>query len=80
MEDFVDIMERNYQESDLNDMQPDARAVYERRVAYHQMISNLLENNMIEFTEEVKKPANPEEDESAKNEGEDEKQQEEEKK
>ena len=35
---------------------------------------------MIEITDEVRKPANPEENESAKNEDEDEKQQEEEKK
>ena len=76
MEDFADIMQRNYQPSDLEDMQPDARAVYERRVEYHQMISNLLENCMIEVdTEKVKEIPNNEEDNE-----EDEKEQEEEKK
>ena len=52
MEDYVDIMERNYQPSDLKDMQPEARAIYKRRVEYHEMISNLLKNNMIEVTEQ----------------------------
>ena len=73
MEEYVDIMVQNFQPSDMKDLRPDARAVYERRVKYHQMISNLLENNMIEIiAEPVKEAPKNEEDE-------DDKQQEEEK-
>ena len=43
MEDYVDIMEHEYKQSDLREIQSDVRAVYERRVKYHKMISNLLE-------------------------------------
>ena len=76
MEDYVDIMKPNYQTNDLKDLQPAARAVFERRVKHHEMISNLLENNMIEVIEQVEEAPKNEEDK----EGEDEKQQEEEKK
>ena len=89
MEDYVDIMELNYQQSDLKDMQPEARVVYERRVEYHKMISNLLESHMIEVAEpekkaptqeEDKKEEDKEEDKKEEDKEEDEKQQEEEKK
>ena len=62
MEAYADIMQLNYQQSDLKDMQPEARAVFERRVRYHEMISNLLENNMIEVLEEDKETPIQEED------------------
>ena len=75
MEDYVDIIEPNYQQRDLKDLQPEARAVFERRVSYHHMISNLLKNDMIDVTEPVKNAPKNEEDKE-----EDEKQQEEEKK
>ena len=54
MEDYVDITTPNYQPNDLKDLQPAARAVFERRVKHHEMISNLLENNMIEVSDQVK--------------------------
>ena len=83
-------MDHKFQPHDLKILKPEVKEVYERRVAYHEMMSDLLENNMIEVTEEVKKTTNAEgenetaknedEDETAKNLGEDEKQQEEEKK
>ena len=80
MEDYVDIMEQDFQPYLVRNMTPEVREVYERRANHHKMISNLLDNNMIEVTDEVRKPFKPEEVESAKNEGEDEKQQEKEKK
>ena len=51
MEDYVDIMEPNYQPSDVEDLQPEARTVLLRRAKYHRMISYNLKNNMITVTE-----------------------------
>ena len=60
----------------MKDLQPDVLAVYKKRVAYHNEISRLLENDMIVVSPEpVKEVHNNEEDEK-----EDEKEQEEEKK
>ena len=53
-------MDHKFQPHDLKDLKPEVREVYERRVAYHDMMSDLLENNMIEVTEEVKKTSNAE--------------------
>ena len=68
MEDYVDIMDQNFQPYELKDLKPEVKEVYKRRAEYHNMISNLLMNSMIEVTDDFKKIAVPEEDESAKSE------------
>ena len=81
MEDYVDITMPNIQPEELRDLKPEAREVFERRLEYHNMISDLLENHMVEVTDEVKTTANAEEEDKAANaEDEDVEQQEEEKK
>ena len=75
IEGFVDIiLHPKIEQRDLKDLKPDVRTVYEKRVAYHNEISRLLNNEMIEVTEPVKEAPNNEEDK------EDQKQQEEEEK
>ena len=59
----------------MKDLKPDVRTVYEKRVAYQNEITRLLNNDMIEVTEPVKEAPNNEEDKE-----EDQKQQEEEEK
>ena len=46
----------------MKDLQPDVLAVYEKRVAYHNEISRLLNNEMIDVTESVEEAPNDEED------------------
>ena len=54
MENHVDIMQANYQPHDLKYMMPEVREIHERRVKHHNMICDLLENNMVEVTDQVK--------------------------
>ena len=54
MERHVDIMVPNYQPRDLNDMKPEVVETYERRVRYHNMICDLLENHMTEVADQIK--------------------------
>ena len=54
MEGYDDVVQLDYQPGDLKDLNKKARAVYKRRFEYHEMISKLLENNMIEVLEPVK--------------------------
>ena len=58
MENHVDIMEPNYKPDDLKDMKPEVREIYERRAQYHAMICDLLENNMVEVTDQVEPTIN----------------------
>ena len=51
MENHVDIKEPNYKRDDLKDMKPEVREIYKRRVQYHRMISELLEEDMVEVTD-----------------------------
>ena len=54
MEGYDDVVQLDYQPGDLKDLNKKARAVYKRRFEYHEMISKLLESNMIEVLEPVK--------------------------
>ena len=60
MEYHVDIMEPNYQPQNLKYMMPEVREIYERRVEHHNMICDLLENNMFRVTDQVKQAVNNE--------------------
>ena len=50
----------------FEDLKPDVRAVVEKRVAYHNIISRLLKNNMMDVTESVKEAPKNEQDEEDK--------------
>ena len=67
IEDFVDIIfHAEIEQRELKDLQPDVRAVYEKRVAYHNLISRLLKNDMIEVAvKPVKEAPTNEEDKEA---------------
>ena len=83
IEDFVDIISHaKIEQRYLEDLKPEVRAVYEERVAYHKLISRLLENDMIEvIVDPVKEaPNNEEEKEEDEKQPEEEKKEEEEKK
>ena len=62
MEDYVDITKPNIKPEELRDLKPQAKDVYERRLEYHNMISDLLKSEMIEITDEVRKTINDEEE------------------
>ena len=63
IENFVDIIfHAEIEQQDVKYLKPDVRTVYEKRVAYHNEISRLLNNAMIDVTESVEEAHDNQED------------------
>ena len=62
MEDYIDILDEDFQKRDLKDLQPAVQIIYATRVKYFKELNSLLENDMVEVPGEVKPTINIDDD------------------
>ena len=53
MENIADVLDQGFEHHFLKDFKPKVLAVYEKRVQYHNKLSDLLRNSMVEVSAEV---------------------------
>ena len=68
MENIADVLNQRYEHQFLIDFKPEVLAVYEKRVEYHNKLTDLLRNSMVEASAEVTQTVHPEDEDEKEDE------------